>query len=96
MADGLQHGERATVRVDGDELEVFDHVSISTHHYVNSVYGYETFEADIAAGDMGHGPEPEAVTARVARLLQSTWHIDVWNDHDIEVVDMDRDDVEVL
>lgn len=94
-ADGLERGERATVIRDGEEIEVFDHVSVSTNHYVNSVNGFETFEPDIAKGDMGVGPQPEAVTERVANLLQAEWRIDV-DDLDIEVININDDDVQVL
>lgn len=92
---GLEHGERATVMRDGEEIEVFDHVSVSQHHYVNSVNGYETFEPDIAMGDMGRGPEPEAVTKRVADLLWHEFSIEVEKEG-IEVVDMSDSDIKVL
>lgn len=96
-AQGLERGERATVEKDGEELEVWDHVSVSTHHYVNSINGYETFDPDIYEGDMGgHGPTPEAVTERVADVLHTEFHIDLWDRDDIEVVDMSSDDVKRL
>lgn len=94
-ANGLEHGERATVVRDDEEIEVFDHVSVSTKHYVNSVNGYETFEPDIAKGDMGVGPQPEAVTERVADLLWSEFSIEV-EDLGIEVIDPEDDDVQML
>lgn len=93
--NGLDHGERAMVKTeDGEELEVYDHVSVQTRHYVNSVNGYETFDPLISMGDLGNGPKPEAVTERVADILWSEWMIDV-EDHGIEVVDPQDPDVEV-
>jgi len=92
---GLSHGERGTVDVDGEEVEVWDHVSVSTHYYVNSVNGYETFEPEVFEGDMGgHGPQPDAVTMRVAQTLDD---IGVSCEQlGIRVVDMSRDDVQQL
>jgi len=91
MYEGLQHGEVSTVDVDGEEIEVWDHVSVSKHHYVNSVNGYETFEPEVFEGDMGgRGPQPEAVTARVASILDD---IGVSCENlGIRVVDMSRGD----
>ncbi|ELZ04960.1 hypothetical protein [Natrialba asiatica] len=86
---------RITVERDGEEIEVFNHVSVSTHHYVNSVNGYESFEADISKGDMGGGPEPNVVTERVAQLVFAEFNIDVGN-RDIKVIDPESDEVSVL
>ena len=94
-ADGLERGESATVIRDGEEITVYDHVSVSTKHYVNSVNGYETFEPDVVKGDMGVGPQPEAVTERVARLLWDEWGIEV-EDLGIEAIDTSDDEVDVL
>ena len=95
MNAGLQHGERSMVEVDGDEIEVWDHVSVSKHYYINSVNGHETFEPEVFEGDMGgHGPQPSAVTMRVAATLD-----DIGVDVDqlgIRVVDMSREDVQEL
>ncbi len=52
-------------------------------------------EPDIAKGDMGVGPQPEAVTERVADLLWSEFNIEV-EDPGIEVIDPEDDDVQVL
>ena len=105
---GLPRGERSEVRIkhdsemdwenctedDYDEVVVFDHVSVERKFYVNSVNGYEEFEPDIAQGDMGRGPAPEAVTKRVADLLWHEFSIDLSKDkYDIRVVDVESDDV---
>ena len=87
--------DRITVERDGKEIDVFNHVSVSTHHYVNSVNGYETFEPDVVKGDMGRGPQPDAVTPRVAKILRDEFHADV-DDLGIEVIDPDSDEVRVL
>ena len=87
--------DRITVCKDGEEIEVFNHVSVSTHHYINSVNSYETFEPEIAKGDMGDGPQPEAVTERVAMLLDAEFHIDV-RELGIDVIDPAAEGVEML
>jgi hypothetical protein len=90
-----ENRDRINVIRDGEEVEVFNHVCVSRHFYVNSVNGHEEFEADIAKGDMGDGPAPEYVTERVARLISDEFRVDV-ADHGIDVVDIDSEDVEVL
>jgi hypothetical protein len=83
-----------TVEKDGEEIEVYNHVSVSRHYYVNSVNGYEEFEADIAEGDLGDGPEPDYITERVKRILWKKLNVSV-RDRDIEVIDLDSDDITV-
>jgi len=83
------------VEHDGEEKEVYNHVSVSQHHYVNSVNGYESFGASIAKGDMGDGPAPDAVTKRVARLLSDAFAVDI-EEQGIEVIDLDAEDVHLL
>lgn len=95
MTPDITGRDRIEVERDGEELEVFNHVSVSTHHYVNSVNGHESFEADIAKGDMGRGPTPDAVTERVAEYLWTEWKIEV-EDYDIEAIDLESDEVNVL
>lgn len=92
MSQGIDFGERATVVIDGEEYEVFDHVSVEEYYYVNSVNGYEAFEPQIFAGN-NPDKKPEAVTERVARLLWGEFGIDLDNRDDIEVVDMDEAEV---
>lgn len=87
--------DRLTVERDGDRIELYNHVSVAMHHYVNSVNGYETFEPEVSKGDMGGGPQPEAVTERVAAVLSHEFGIDT-EDHGIEVVDVESDEVDVL
>ena len=108
MSRGLEHGERSTVAVkeddeldwenateeDYEELEVFDHVTVTQQHYVNSVNGYETFTGPIAGGDDPHLSEPEAVTKRVADLLWHEFGIDgELEERGIRVVDMSDENV---
>jgi hypothetical protein len=87
--------DRIPVERDGDEIEVYNHVSVSRHFYVNSVNGYEEFEADVAEGDLGRGPAPDYVTPRVATLLRDEFGIDVTG-HGIEVVDPTAEEVALL
>lgn len=104
---GLPRGERSEVRIktnddvdwedateeDYETLEVFDHVTVTQQHYVNSVNGYETFTGKIAGGDDPHLDEPEAVTERVANLLWHEFGIDGLPSMGIRVVDIESDDV---
>jgi len=75
--------------IDGKEVKIYDHVSVSTHHYVNSVNGYETFEASIARGDIGRGPAPDYITERLGRLLHDEFGVEP-EEKGIEVVDPDE------
>lgn len=84
--------DRILVEKDGEEIEIFNHVSVSTHHYVNSINGYETFEPTISKGDMGDGPKPEAVTPRVAEMLRHEFHAEV-EDLGIDVIDPESEEV---
>lgn len=104
---GLPRGERSEVRVkqdseldwedateeDYETLEVFDHVTVTQQHYINSVNGYETFTGKIAGGDDPSLDEPEAVTERVANLLWHEFGIDGLPSMGIRVVDIESDDV---
>lgn len=87
--------DRITVEKDGERIDVFNHASISQHHYVNSVNGYETFEPSIAKGDMGDGPKPEAVTPRLATLLYDEFRVEV-EQQGIDVIDPESEEVDVL
>jgi len=111
MSHGIQHGERCTVvrktndevpwedatfAGDCEELEVFDHVTVSQQHYVNSVNGHETFTGRIAGGDDYALPEPEAVTKRVAEVLVAEFGINDLESRGIQVVDMSAENVREL
>lgn len=92
---GLQHGERGEVYIESEDesVEVFDHVTVTVQHYINSVNGYESYQPIISAGNTTE--QPEAVTKRVAMLVQDSWSFDV-TDSGIRVIDMDADGVEQL
>ena len=87
--------DRLTVEVDGERIEVFNHVSVTQAHYVDSFAGCESHVLGIAKGDMGTGPTPDAVTKQVADLLFDTFQIDV-TDRDIQVIDPNDPEVSVL
>ncbi|QLG47868.1 hypothetical protein [Natrinema halophilum] len=87
--------DRITVEKDGEEVEVFNHASVSTHHYANSINGYDTFEPTVSKGDLGSGPKPEAVTPRLANVLRDEFHADV-EDMGIDVIDPESEEVDVL
>lgn len=95
MANSAKTGDRFEAEIDGETVEVFDHVSVAQYHYVNSVNGYETFEPEISKGDMGGGPQLDAVTERVASLLWHEFGIEVEN-YGIRAVDPDDPDVSIL
>ena len=86
--------ERLTVEKDGGEIEVFNWVNIQQPAVVrghNPVV--ETFDAEIGAGDSPM--KPDAVTEWVAEELWHELGIEV-EDHDIEVIDVESEEVEVL
>jgi hypothetical protein len=87
--------DRILVERQGEEVEVFNHENVSTHHYVNSINGYESFEGDVYPGDYPAGEPPEAVTPRVTRLLYDEFGIDVAS-LGIETIDPNDPEVVVL
>lgn len=94
MPLSLRKQERITVRRDGEELDIFNWVTVERATRVrghNPTVQY--FEPTIGAGDSKR--KPDAVTPWVAEELRSEMNIDV-EDHGIEVVDPESDDVEVL
>jgi len=90
----LQHRDRIGVYRDGEELEVFNWVNIKQPSVVRGGNPLvRKFDAEIGAGDMAR--TPEAVTTWVADELRREFHIDP-EDHGIEVVDVESDDVDIL
>lgn len=91
----LRHRERLTARVDGEEREVFNWVTVEQPARVrghNPVV--EKYDPEIWAGDAG-GLEPDAVTTWVAEELEREFGIDV-SEQGIDVVDVESDEVTVL
>lgn len=90
--------DRLTVIRDGEEAEVFNHVTLTTEatHYIRA-NEQETHPVreNIYPGDMQSGPAPDAITAWVNQWLIDEHRIDA-EDHGIEVVDIEADDVEVI
>lgn len=86
--------DRLKVERDGEEVEVFNHVTVPQEHYVNSVNGHETFHGPIKAGDGGIG-QPDAITERVTKVLHDEFHIGeaTLEEQDIEVIDINAVDV---
>lgn len=90
----LQHRDRITVIRDGEELDVYNWVNIKQPAIVrggNPVV--ERFEAEIGAGDSPM--TPDAVTTWVAEELYHEFSIDV-EDHDIDVIDVENEEVDVV
>jgi hypothetical protein len=89
-----QRQERLTVKRDGEEQTVYNWVNITQPAVVrghNPVV--EKFDAEIGAGD---SPKtPEAVTHWLAEELWYECSIEV-EDHGIEVVNVESEDVTVL
>ena len=94
MSAELTGRDVITVDRDGEEIEVYNHVTVTKQHYVNSVNGHDSFDGPVEAGDGGIG-EPDAVTPRIAYLLDSEFGVDV-EQHGIEVIDPEDDEVTVL
>jgi len=79
----------------GEEVEVFNHVSVSQHFYVNSINGYDEFQADISPGDAPSPMTPDYVTQRLATLLYDEFGIEM-NDYGIQPIDVDDEEITVL
>lgn len=74
------------------EMEVYNHVSVMTRHYVNSVNGHESFAPTVTAGDSEQ--VPDYVTERIAEYLWMEWGIEVSElEAGIQVIDPEADDV---
>lgn len=86
---------RIEVERDGEEIEVWNEVTVQQEHHINSINGYETFHGPVRPGDQSHGDKVGAVTPRIARLLDEEFMIDV-AEQDIEVIDPDDEEVHIL
>jgi hypothetical protein len=94
MHDNLKLHERIDVQRDGEEITVYNWVNIKQPAVVrghNPVV--EKFDAEIGAGDSP--TTPDYVTPWVAEELWHEFNIEV-EDHGIEVVDPESDDVALL
>lgn len=86
--------DRLTVLRDGEEIEVFNWVNINQPAIVRASNPVvETFDADIGAGDSPR--KPDAVSKWLADELRDEFNIDP-EDHDIEVVDVESEEVDVV
>lgn len=85
--------DRITVERDGEEIEVFNHVSVINRHYINSVNGHESFAPIITSGDSDE--RVDVVTERVADYLWHEWGIEA-EKQGIEVIDPEDEEVTVL
>lgn len=89
----LRHRDMITVAVDGEELEVYNHVTVTQEHHLRPG-DTETFTGRIHAGDGGIGP-PDAVTAWLAEDLWHELGIDLDN-YGIERIDVESDGVDLI
>lgn len=91
--------ERFTVEYDGEEVEVTNsaRVTVQKEHHVVAAREHETFEAPNSPKIVvdGFGGTPDYVTEQLAQYLWGQFDIDL-DEHDIEVVDIDSDEVTVL
>ena len=86
--------DRLDVVRDGEEIEVFNWVNVDRSAQVYAGAGQiEYFEGDIGAGDSSM--TPDAVTKWIAEELSHEFNIYV-EDHGIEVVDIESEEVDVL
>jgi hypothetical protein len=93
MSDWIDR-DRITVMDDGEEIDVFNHVSIEKKYYIRSG-SHEGFTGRIGRGDDPTNPRPRAVTPPVAEMLADLG-VSPPHDYGILVIDPDDDDVEVL
>lgn len=97
--DVVMGKDRIPVERDGEELTVFNHVSVEQSHYINSVNGYDSFTVRVYAGDSVGGDGPSYVTKRVAMVLHDEFGIDLFggtHPQGIDVIDVTDDDVTIL
>jgi len=91
--------ERFTAEYDGEKVEIANSVRITEQkeHHVVAAREHETFEAPNSPRIVvdGFGGRPEYVTEQLAQYLWDQFGIDL-DEHDIEVVDIDSDEVTVL
>jgi hypothetical protein len=96
MSSDITGHDRIPVELpNGEEAEVFNHCSVTTRHYVNSVNGHETFEPSVSPGDMRGTDTPDYITQRLARYLQMEWGIDA-TELGIQVIDISDDEIRRL
>jgi hypothetical protein len=87
-------GDRFNVIKDGEEVVVYNWVNVEQPAIVRGDNpAVEKFTPDIGAGDSS--TPPEYVTQEVAEELWHEFGIEV-EDHDIGVVDVESDDVQLL
>lgn len=81
--------DRIDVERDGEELTVWNHITVKQHHHARAT----EIQSDhrVLAGDGSTGEAPEYVTPAIATQLR---HLDVYPD--VEVVDPTDEEVTVL
>jgi hypothetical protein len=85
--------DRIAVERDGEELHVFNSVTVRQEHHVRAG-AYETFTGPILAGDGSTGEQPAAITPKVRALLRDLGVTDsVLEERGIEVVGPNSDEV---
>jgi hypothetical protein len=87
-----RHYDRFDVFVDGEDVEVFNQVTVRQEHEIRADET-ATQTLSIEAGDGGIG-KPEAVTTWVAEWLWDDYFIDP-EDYDIDVIDVTDDEVHI-
>lgn len=99
MSDADEHEmrhDRITVVIDGEEIDVFNWVTIERAHRIRPV-SHESFEPRIYAGDDLGGTHPDAITKWLANELRHEHLINVetlWPH--IDVIDIESDEVTVI
>ncbi len=85
----MEMRERVLARIDDEEVEVWNSVSVAKRHRVGPANSHETFRPSIKT-EMGE--TPEYVTEQLAEYLWVELSINP-EDHGIEVVDLDEVEV---
>lgn len=84
--------DKIEVEINDERKTVWNAVSVLADNKINSVNGYETFYGPIHVGDGSLDMTPDAVTKRVARILDDEFGIRV-EERGIEVIDVEEADV---
>lgn len=94
MNANLQHRDRITAVVDGEEVEIYNWVNIKQPAVIRGGNpSVEKFQAEIGRGDARE--TPEYITHWVAEELDWAFGVDP-SDHGITVVDPTDEDVQLV
>jgi len=85
--------DMVTVVVDGEEIDVYNEVTVTRSHSVTPNQT-ESYTVRIEAGNGGIG-KPAAVSQQLAETLATDYNIDL-TDHGIDVIDPTAEEVDLV